>query len=269
MSAASAPGNARRWFAEALRHMGHRPRASWRYAVPGFEAAAKRVVDDPETLRQAKVIYCGTPNTVYRAYLPGVSEDSGGSVAVKWTVGRRQLVHLVHPTSNSRESAFYHLLGRLGLPTAEFLAVGEVRIGWRWDHSFTITRFLDDYSGGDDIDDGRRELFALTAMRYLAVLHRVRLYHHAYKPKNMLWRAAAGGGIDLRLIDFGGCGFVRGPLFTRSAMKDLAQFFRNARLSGRLQSECVDAYLDADPGIGLSRAALIAGVAAVNARKNG
>ncbi|MDR1612729.1 MAG: lipopolysaccharide kinase InaA family protein [Planctomycetota bacterium] len=250
MTVLPSPREAAVRFREALAAMGRLSRANWRYAVPGFGPALAHIFDNPAVLEGAEAIHRGMPNVVHKLTLP---EAVGGyAVVVKRTLGRRQIAHWFYPTSCSREAAFYKLCAWIGVPTADFLAVGDSRTGWHWDYSFTVTRFLDGFADGEVVRDDLRIMFARKAVGYLGSLHRIRLYHRAFKPKNIMWREAGKGDVEIRLIDFGSCALRPRLCFTQLVVKDLAKFLRGARLKRDEYPELADAYLGANPGAGMS-----------------
>ena len=141
-------------------------------------------------------------------------------------------------------------LRKLGIPTAEMLAIGETRRLLIVKNSFLISRFIDGRDGRDFCrngihggDDDLKVRFCREHLKLLAKLHRHGILHRNFTPMNLLYRND-GDAWRSWWIDLASC---RSALWIN--LKDVAaeifKLFKNIALSDAQRRSLLADYLAA------------------------
>ncbi|MDR1612730.1 MAG: lipopolysaccharide kinase InaA family protein [Planctomycetota bacterium] len=247
---------------KAFAELGHRSRESWSYAVPGFEAALAAILSGNVSPGPGDLIWNAKPKSVWKIVLP--PEIGGDTVALKESESDRHYRYQFGPTPIAREAAHYLMLGKLGFPVVELLAVGDVRVGRRLKKSFIVTRYAEGFrdgrsfiAGGECSGDAElRDSFIREGIGQLARFHRMYFYHKGFKCYNLMWREAAPGRAELRLIDFASCRFRPKIIFAHHVVEDLAAFFDSLKFAPDEADAHLEYYRNRNPGCGLGLEAL-------------
>jgi len=246
-------------------------RSLWRWAEPDFGDAFNWLIKNSADLPGAEQIWGSRHKKVFKLLVPG--ELGGKCVVFKHYRGEKVLRYLFAPSKTAREAANYRALARLGLPMAKLLAAGDDRRYFRLESSYLVTEFAEGcLDGRAFMPDGefrertqwRRE-FVLRNMDYIGRMHRVHCFHKAFTPMNLLWKPEEGAdGISVCWIDVASCRFLMLPErgFRRCLVYDLARFFKYMELADAEIDDALDRYLAANPGGGLSPAALRGAISA-------
>lgn len=204
---------------------------NWVYSTKEFQDVADRLLKSPELALQGNIIWQTSRNTVRRLTMPGVNGDF--DIVYKSRPGRYRLNRSISASAAVRDATALLAMGLLDFPIMELLAVGEQRCITHWKNGFIVTRFAGDYKevthilpGGEYGNDPQLQEAVLRAcLGALAELHKLRIFHKAFKHYNIMWKRHEDG-VKLCLFDFETSRAIWLVSFEPYMLRDLYDFLK-------------------------------------------
>lgn len=159
---------------------------------------------------------------------------------------KRFLRYLFRPSLAYREFLGFKTVADLGIPTAEVLAMGEIRKNLNLKEAYFVTRFVENSADGTtwmypDADPERRAEYIYICMEQLAHLHNSGVFHGGYHPRNQLWRLDADGKMEIIWIDLATCRKLK-TRGSHTVEEDHRLFFKHFLFSAEEKQHFIDHY---------------------------
>lgn len=222
--------------------------SSWEYAEPGFEEIFHALcTDPPDMTKDAGLINESSGKCVWHLC------RGGYDFAFKINPGKTPWRYILSPSLAAREALNYQRFTALGLPTAQLLGVADERKCFILKKSYIATAFIEDTQDGRLFmpggaffaDTARKADFTEQNMALLAKAHDARIFHKAFHPRNLLWRDATDGRLEIFWIDVARCRNAAESAMPRAILVDLHTFFRDMRMTRHELEQAVSIYLAA------------------------
>ena len=196
----------------------------------GFKEAFYRLKNfDPERDADEK-LWQTRHKVVVRYTVPDgvIAGKSDYQVVWKYYGEKRFFRYLFRPSLAYREWQGYKNVEAVGIPVAKALAAAETRRGVRLVNCVFVTEMVRDTGDGDDFCPGGSRVgetalakeFAEKNLRLLAKLHRAKLVHGGFTPRNVLYKIASAqrpGELEVVWIDLATCRKV--PFYKRRKLQ--------------------------------------------------